>query len=84
MSGDEVVQMYLERLAARLSLEDFRQVVGRLSDADLRRHAQNEMEAEAIFLQSQQEGKTEEERRAIFARLIKERQAKYDAARAKE
>jgi hypothetical protein len=76
--------IYLERLAARLSAEDFRQVVGRLSDADLRRRAQNEMEAKAIFLQSQREGKTEEERTAIFTRLMKERQAKYDAARAKE
>jgi hypothetical protein len=84
MSDDELVRIYLERLAARLSPEDFRQVVGRLSDEDLRRRAQNEMEAEAIFLQSEREGKTEEERKEIFARLMQERRAKYQAARAEE
>ncbi len=84
MSDDELVRIYLERLAARLSAEDFRQIVGRLSDVDLRRRAQNEMEAEAIFLQSPREGKTEEERKEIFARLMQERRAKYQAARAED
>ncbi len=81
MSDNDLVRIYLERLAARLSAEDFRQVVGRLSDEDLRRRARNEMESLALYQQSQREGKTEEERKAIFTRLMKERKAKYNATK---